>query len=799
MVTTLTPASGHPDLEQISTPIGSSALDVAGGRYFFRILETKEVDYDLPDRGYGIYLATADVRTGVVTLSPKMTGDVIALEFDAANDQLLGHTDKGELASVNPATGTITVLTSASGVPQFPGESGGQKGMLQIPVGSSTIDVEGERYFFQVSFLSDDGTGTSLGGPYLASADIETGIVSLSPELSQGVVALGYDPVLDRVLGQTQDGELVEIDTETGEVTQLTPPDGRPELENLQTPTGGFAMNAVVGRYGFTLVGDGPDGFGLYLATADAATGRFFISPKLTDGPVALEFLPGTDIDSDGVDVGVEDAAPNDGDGNDDGTPDNHQANVTSVPSATDDPEYVSLQTQTWLGLRDVAAVDNPSPGDEPTGTEFPLGHFDFGVEGLLPGGATTLTLYLPDDTEVDTYYMYSPTPDDPTPHWYEFLFDGTTGAEIFAGVDDDTDPEMIILHFVDGGRGDADLTANGVIVDPGSPARSVPAVSVPRVRAYFAVGAGAGGASVATLYNPDGSEAFTFDAFDGFTGGIRVASGDFNNDGVGDLVIGTGPGRATLVQVISGADMAVLFEIRPFESGFTGGVYVAAGDFDGDGFDDLAISPDEGGGPRVRLFGGKDFSQIADFFGIDDPNFRGGARSALADLNNDGRADLLVAAGFGGGPRVAGFDATSLGGTPVKLFADFFLFEQKLRNGAFIAGGDLNGDGFADVIGGGGPDGGLRVFAISGKELLAGTQTPVANFFAGDVNNRGGVRVVAADLDGDERIDLVTGAGDKGGSRVTLYAGETLGNDSPTELLGLEGFPGFSNGVFVG
>ena len=40
----------------------------------------------------------------------------------------------------------------------------------------------------------------------------------------------------------------------------------------------------------------------------------------------------------------------------------------------------------------------------------------------------------------------------------------------------------------------------------------------------------------------------------------------------------------------------------------------------------ELVITPDEGGGPRVRVFNGKGFAQVADFFGIDDPNFRGGA-----------------------------------------------------------------------------------------------------------------------------------------------------------------------------
>ncbi|HET6575657.1 MAG TPA: CHRD domain-containing protein [Fimbriiglobus sp.] len=315
-----------------------------------------------------------------------------------------------------------------------------------------------------------------------------------------------------------------------------------------------------------------------------------------------------------------------------------------------------------------------------------------------------------------------------------------------------------------------------------------------------FAVGAGAGGSSQVTVFNPDQSAAFTLDAFPGFTGGVRVAAADLNGDGTADLVVGTGPGGPTQVRVIDGKTKAELFSVQPFEATFTGGVYVAAGDVTGDGKADLIIAPDEGGGPRVRVFSGDGFGQIADFFGIDDPAFRGGARAAAGDVNGDGIADLLVAAGFGGGPRIAVFDGTSLAGTPVKLFGDFFVFENTLRNGVFIGAGDLNGDGFADVIAGGGPGGGPRVFALSGKDLLTGTQTQVANFFAGDVTNRGGIRLTAKDLDGDDKADLVVGAGTGAGSRVTGYLGSTIPADgTPPEQFAFDAFPGFTGGVYVG
>ena len=314
---------------------------------------------------------------------------------------------------------------------------------------------------------------------------------------------------------------------------------------------------------------------------------------------------------------------------------------------------------------------------------------------------------------------------------------------------------------------------------------------------AQFAVGADRGGGAAA-LYNPDGGKRFTVEAFAGFAGGVRTAAADFTGDGVADLVVGTGPGAETLVRVLDGVDQSELFAVRPFESSFTGGVYVAAGDLDGDGTPDLAISPDEGGGPRVRVFSGKGFGQLADFLGIEDPNFRGGARAAIGDVNGDGAGDLIVAAGFAGGPRVAGFSGRSLAGGPVKLFADFLTFEPALRNGSYVAAGDVDGDGFAEVVAGGGPGGGPRVTAFSGKALLGNQQTVLADFFAGDVSNRGGVRLAVKDLDGDGRADLVTGAGTGAGSRVTAYPGKGMGSGA-APALDFEAFPGFSGGVFVG
>jgi hypothetical protein len=261
----------------------------------------------------------------------------------------------------------------------------------------------------------------------------------------------------------------------------------------------------------------------------------------------------------------------------------------------------------------------------------------------------------------------------------------------------------------------------------------------------WYAAGTDTDVPAVAALYNSDGTARFVVAPFGtGFTGGVRVAVGDVDGDGVPDLIAAAGPGGGPMVAVYNGRDGSALGQFFAFEPSFAGGLYVAAADLTGDGRAEIVVSPDLSGGPRVRVVSGADGSQnVADFYAIDDPNFRGGVRVSVGDVNGDGVADLLVGAGFGGGPRVSGYDGRSLAaGTTLQLFHDFFAFEDTLRNGVFVAVGDVNGDGRGDLIFGGGPGGGPRVYILDGAAMLAGQVTADGNFFAGDPSGRDGVRV---------------------------------------------------------
>jgi len=315
------------------------------------------------------------------------------------------------------------------------------------------------------------------------------------------------------------------------------------------------------------------------------------------------------------------------------------------------------------------------------------------------------------------------------------------------------------------------------------SAASPLVAAAVPVSDVKFAVGT----ANAAVVYGPFGEVIRTIVPFRaGYTAGVRVASADLNGDGTLDLVVATGPGAANAVKVYDGRTGNPVAAFQPFEAGFTGGLNLAAGDVTGDGRADLVVTPDANGGPVVAVYDGAalgrgQVAQVVRFLGLDDPNFRGGLRPALGDVNGDGTPDLALAAGFGGGPRVALLDGRTLaGGGPVKLAGDFFAFETGLRNGAFVAIVDVNGDGYGEVVAGGGPGGAPRVTAFDGRRLLLGAPAPVANFFAGGVEGRGGVRLATADLGPDGRPELLAGVG----PQVRAYSASGLAAGSPAPLL---------------
>jgi hypothetical protein len=322
-----------------------------------------------------------------------------------------------------------------------------------------------------------------------------------------------------------------------------------------------------------------------------------------------------------------------------------------------------------------------------------------------------------------------------------------------------------------------------------------------PAAPAAMAAGTEAGATtSVVAVFRSDGSHDFTITPFgDGYSGGARVLRADVTGDGVPDVIVGSGGGILSRVRIWDGQTRDRILDITPFDD-FTGGVVLAAGDLDGDRIADVVIGPDIGGGPRIQVWAGGRFQKLtSDFYGLPYPDFRGGLRLAAGDVNRDGIADLVVAPGAGGGPRLTVYNGRSFGSPhgPTTLVNDFFIFDHDLRTGLFLAAGDVDGDGHADIIAGSGVGGAPRVRVVSGAALTAGQgDRSIADFFAVNVDERDGARLGVSDLDGDRRAEVLVGTR---GGRLTAFSGAALSAGRTAEPLRSFQAIAVEESIFVG
>ncbi|MGD9690634.1 MAG: FG-GAP-like repeat-containing protein [Phycisphaerales bacterium] len=189
-------------------------------------------------------------------------------------------------------------------------------------------------------------------------------------------------------------------------------------------------------------------------------------------------------------------------------------------------------------------------------------------------------------------------------------------------------------------------------------------------------------------------------------TGGVRSAMGDVDGDGQPELIIGTGPGPAARISIFdSVTNQHRLTFFLPGQSvSFTGGVYVAAGDVNGDGQAEVLVAAHA----SVWAFDGmtgepidSELRPLGARFGLE-------ARIASGDVNGDGRAEVIAASGPGGPPRVVAIDFASR-----TTLMDFNAYAPTAFHGVFVASSDLTRDGRAEIITG--PDEGgeaiVRIF----------------------------------------------------------------------------------------
>jgi hypothetical protein len=277
---------------------------------------------------------------------------------------------------------------------------------------------------------------------------------------------------------------------------------------------------------------------------------------------------------------------------------------------------------------------------------------------------------------------------------------------------------------------------------------------------------------------------------------GSAVARGDFDGDRKADLAVGAW--GAAAVRVLYGSGAAATLHGPAPDSTF--GAALAAGDLDRDGFADLVVGDtgadaraeaDYGAGAVHVLRGGPTglTDERRTTLGRPDPAYSAfGSRLALGDTDRDGRLDVYEASEgapvWSDDPPTPGHLTASHDGATVVTLAG------RMEGGpASLAIGDVDGDGYRDLVAGvpvdgyvgederfpagsvrihrGGPDGVARkpVVVRQSTRGVPGTDEPADRF---------GQAVAVARIDGDRYADIVVGAPDEdaGRGRVTILRG---------------------------
>src|SRR5262245_20946702 len=147
---------------------------------------------------------------------------------------------------------------------------------------------------------------------------------------------------------------------------------------------------------------------------------------------------------------------------------------------------------------------------------------------------------------------------------------------------------------------------------------------------------------SFAQQFAPWGEWNLDFSAYPTYQQGVRVAVGDVNGDGRAEIVTAPGRDAWTELKVFDGRSYRQLTSILPFkDAAWWAGAYVATGDTNGDGRDEIIDGLDAGCCTTLHVVDGVSGAELSGFFPFGD-NSQVGARVAAGDLNGDGTADVI-------------------------------------------------------------------------------------------------------------------------------------------------------------
>lgn len=214
---------------------------------------------------------------------------------------------------------------------------------------------------------------------------------------------------------------------------------------------------------------------------------------------------------------------------------------------------------------------------------------------------------------------------------------------------------------------------------------------------AEIITGTGLGGGPQVRVFDGYGNEKFTpgFFAFDSkFRGGVTVAACDLNGDGSSEIVVGSGSGAAAHVRVFDRSGYPQAVDFRPFSNREQGGVAIACANVDGGRTEELITAVRGYGSAWVKVYRGDTQRTILGSFIAFPESYQGGVNVAGGDFDGDGFDEVIVSPNTNGGPQVLAFEAH---GQP--LAVNYFAYDNAFRGGVRLATGSFDSQAGDDVV----------------------------------------------------------------------------------------------------
>ncbi len=264
-------------------------------------------------------------------------------------------------------------------------------------------------------------------------------------------------------------------------------------------------------------------------------------------------------------------------------------------------------------------------------------------------------------------------------------------------------------------------------------------------------------------VFNNEGTNVGNFLAFaQNFNGGMSVAVCDLDNNGYEEIIVGPGPGGGPQVRILNSHGQPKFTPgFFAYDEIFRGGINVACGDLDNDGFPEIVTAPQSSGGPHIRIFDRYGQPKFTPGFFAYNESMKGGVNIAVGDIDGGGINEILTAPARGEEPIVNVFNRYGN-----KLDFEIYPFHPEFSGGVSLATADIDGDNTDELV--------MGVFSQDSSliKVMRANESKqiIGEFYAFPKEFTGGIVVSRIDLDNDGIDEIMATANSGGGPHIRFF-----------------------------